>query len=102
MIEAQSIRKRSHRIKTTTSQTPSSLLISLDTKFNSAMFRQEISKVDTMLSRQARHTKYFSNHRSSLARRTTLLHKSDFGQKPLNVPLCPLSTSSWITATTSS
>lgn len=93
MSELQSVRKRSHRIKTTTSQAPSSLLISLETKLNSAMFRQEISKVDTMLSRQARHSKYFSNHRSSLARRTTLLHKSDFSQKPLNVLLLPNSTS---------
>lgn len=93
MSELQNVRKRSHRIKTTTSQAPPSLLISLESKLNSAMFRQEISKVDTMLSRQARHSKYFSNHRSSLARRTALLNKSDFTQKPLNVPLSPNSTS---------
>jgi hypothetical protein len=85
MTDNQSIRKRSHRIKTTSSQGQPSLLISLESKLNSAMFRQEISKVDTMVHRQTRHTKYFSNQRSSLARRTTFSQKSDFGFKTLSV-----------------
>lgn len=99
-MSEQKLRKRSHRIKTTSSQAPPSLLLSLEAKLSSAMFRQELSKVDTMLNRQARHTKYFSNHRSSLARRTTLAQKLDFAQKPLTVRIGRVSTSSWITATT--
>lgn len=62
------------------------------------MFRQEIAKVDTMLARHT-HTKYFSNPRASLARKTALSHKADFAQKSLNVTPPLLSTFSWTTVT---
>lgn len=99
MTENLSVRKRSHRIKTTSShQAQPSLLLSLDHKLNSAMFRQELAKVDTILSR---HTIYKPlNIRHSVTRKSVLSQKIDFVQKPLNVPFELSSTFLWITVIT--
>ena len=76
-----SVRVRRQRLKTTASQgTQPSLLLSLENKLNSSLFRQEIGKVNNLLHRHSHNHKQFCINRTSLARRT-LSQKVDIAQK---------------------
>ena len=81
MSENMSVRVGRQRLKTTASQgTQPSLLLSLENKLNSSLFRQEIGKVNNLLHRHSHNHKQCWINRTSLARRT-LSQKVDIAQK---------------------
>lgn len=102
MIEQTKDRKRTHRIKTMTSQFhQKSMMIALENRMESTTLKTEIAKIETALHRQGRENRAWSSVRkTSLARKNPAVIRNDIPmQKQLNVPASTFSSTSLVAAT---